>query len=274
MTIITDKLAGTGKRFDEGKLRYDLIPPFANKQMTSVLTMGENKYGAWNWSNGMKWSKVIASLKRHLAAIEEGEDYDSESGLLHSAHVMTNAAFLTEYYKIYPQGDDRFKPHQLKIGLDIDEVLAAWTEAWCKLWKSEVPTCWHFDLDIMDKFNELKDKNALDDFYLSLRPLINPNDIPFEPHCYITSRPIDTSITLKWLEMHGFPIRPVYTVGLGQSKVQVAKDSGLDVFVDDRYDNFVELNSHGICTYLMDAPHNRRYDVGYKRLYNLNSLIK
>jgi uncharacterized HAD superfamily protein len=74
--------------------------------------------------------------------------------------------------------------------------------------------------------------------------------------------------------MHGFPIKPVYTVGLGQSKVQVAKDSGLDVFVDDRYDNFVELNRNGICTYLMDAPHNRRYDVGYKRLYNLNSLIK
>jgi hypothetical protein len=265
---------GTGKRFDEGKIRYDLIPPFANEQLASVLTMGANKYGDNNWKMGMNWSKVIASLKRHLAEIEKGNDYDEESGLLHSAHVLTNAVFLTEYYKIYPQGDDRFKKYNFKIGLDIDEVICDWIGSWIKLWEMDVPDSWFFDGKINKRFTQLKDEGKLEEFYANLEPRINPKELSFEPHCYITSRPVDTSITVKWLEKHGFPIRPVYTVGLGQSKVQVAKDSGLDVFVDDRYDNFVELNSHGICTYLMDTPHNKRYDVGYKRLYNLNSLVE
>ena len=262
MTIIIDDIIGKAKRFDEGKIRYDLIPPFANKQLASVLTMGAEKYGDHNWQYGMKWSKVIASLKRHLAAIEEGEDYDSESGLLHSAHVMTNAVFLTEYYKIYPQGDDRFKRYNFKIGLDIDEVICDWIGSWIELWQmKDIPESWFFDNNINERFAELKNTGKLDEFYANLKPKINPKDLAFEPHCYITSRPVDTSITVKWLETHGFPIRPVYTVELGQSKVEVAKQSGIDVFVDDRYDNFVELNRNGICTYLFDAPHNKRYNV-------------
>ena len=53
----------------------------------------------------------------------------------------------------------------------------------------------------------------------------------------------------------------------------VIKDLDIDIFVDDRFDNFVELNKAGICCYLFDAPHNRRYDVGYKRIKSLKELI-
>ena len=59
---------------------------------------------------------------------------------------------------------------------------------------------------------------------------------------------------------------PVYSVGVNESKVEVAKKSGVDIFVDDRFENFVELNNNGICTFLFDAPHNRRYNVGHKRI--------
>jgi uncharacterized HAD superfamily protein len=65
---------------------------------------------------------------------------------------------------------------------------------------------------------------------------------------------------------------PVYCVPYNASKVEIAKESGIDIFVDDRFENFVELNSAGICCYLFDAPHNRRYDVGHKRLYSLKDL--
>ncbi len=220
---------------------------------------------------------MISSLKRHIAAIEKGEDYDVESGLLHSAHVMCNAGFLTEYYKIYPQGDDR--PHSYlktpKIGLDIDELLCRWLEAWKEHWGIKgVTTSWYFDRDIRERFEKMKQEGSLEDFYLNLKPLLKPEDIPFEPHCYITSRPIPVETTIKWLDMWGFPTKPVYCVGVGQSKVEVAKSSGIDIFVDDCYDNFVALNNGGICTYLYDAPHNHRYDVGYKRIYNLKELIK
>jgi hypothetical protein len=106
-----------------------------------------------------------------------------------------------------------------------------------------------------------------------LRPLINPDEIPFEPHCYVTSRPVDTAITEEWLDMHRFPSRPVYTVKVGQSKTDVLRDAGVEVYVDDRFDNFVDINNAGICCYLMDMPHNRRYDVGHKRIFSLSDLM-
>lgn len=264
-----------GLRFNQGKTRHDLVPAYAQEQYARVLTKGAEKYAPGNWMKGMAWSKVIASLERHLQAIKGGEDFDPEDEILHSAHIMCNAAFLTEYYKIYPEGDDR--PHSYlnpkKIGLDIDEVLANWTPAWCKYWKMEEPKSWFFDRNIVQRFDQMKADGMLDSFYLSLERLVNPDDIPFEPFCYVTSRPVDTHITERWLDENGFPHRPVYTIGLGQSKVDVIKDLDIDIFVDDRFDNFVELNKAGICCYLFDAPHNRRYDVGYKRIKSLKELI-
>jgi len=260
-----------GLRFNEGKTRYDLVPTFAQEQYAKVLTKGAEKYAERNWELGMKWSKVLASLERHLQAIKRGEDFDPETNLLHSAHVMCNAAFLTEYYKIFPQGDDR--PHNYlkkpKIGLDIDEVLADWVGHWTKHHSQEVPENWNFDRDIKAKFESLKDDK---EFWLSIPVKVKPSDIHFEPHCYITSRSIPKEWTEEWLDKNGFPTMPVYCVGINESKIEVAKKSGIDIFVDDRYENFVELNNAGIFTYLFDAPHNKRYDVGFRRIENLKEL--
>lgn len=252
------------------------MPAFAVEQVARVLTKGSEKYADRNWEKGMDWtSKVLASLKRHLIAFERGEDFDPETGLLHMAHVACNAMFLTEYYKIYPQGDDR--PHNYltvpKIGLDIDEVLCDWVGAWTAYYNMQVPDSWFFDRGIVEKFDAMKKEGVLEDFYLGLQPLIDPKDIPFEPHCYITSRPCSLETTMMWLDMHGFPARPVYTVDVDHPKIEVAKESGIEIFVDDRYENFVDLNRNGICTFLYDAPHNRRYDVGFKRITNLSQLL-
>ena len=260
-----------GLRYNEGKTRHDLIPAFAQEQYAKVLTIGATKYDERNWEKGMRWTKVIASLKRHVQAWESGQDYDPETGLLHTAHIMCNAAFLTEYYKIHPQGDDR--PHrylnQLKIGLDIDEVLADFVGAMLQRFPemNDRSVYWN-DPHILDNFDKVKNDT---DFWLNIPPKIT--DIPFEPHCYITSRPVSTELTKQWLKRHGFPVAPIYTVGHDMSKIEAAKQSGIDIFVDDRYENFVELNKNGICCFLFDAPHNRRYDVGFKRLKDLKDLI-
>ena len=261
-----------GLRYNTGKPRYDLVHTWAHEQMVNVLTKGARKYADRNWEMGMAWSNVIASLKRHLAAIENGEDHDKETGELHAAHIVCNAHFLTAYYKIYPQGDDR--PHKYlkrpKIGLDIDEVLADWIGHWCKHHNMEIPTSWNFDRSIVDKFNEVKENK---EFWLSIPVKVSPEDIPFEPHCYITSRSIPIEWTMEWLDNNHFPTTKVYSIGHGASKVDVAKESGCDIFVDDRFENFIELNNAGICTFLLDAPHNRRYDVGYKRIKSLQELV-
>ena len=260
-----------GLRFNLGKTRHDLVPAFAQEQYARVLTKGSEKYAERNWERGMAWSKVLASMKRHILAFESGEDYDSETGLLHMAHVMCNAAFLTEYYKIHPHGDDR--PHKYlstpKIGLDIDEVLADWVGHWTLHHGQEVPEIWNFDRNISEKFEKLSGNK---DFWMSIPVKTSPSDIHFEPHCYITSRSIPKEWTEEWLDKNGFPTMPVYSVGHGQSKVDVAKESGIEIYVDDRYENFVELNNAGVCCFLFDAPHNRRYDVGYKRIKSLKEL--
>jgi uncharacterized HAD superfamily protein len=60
---------------------------------------------------------------------------------------------------------------------------------------------------------------------------------------------------------------------MGVSKTETAKKTEIDLFVDDRYKNFVDLNKAGICCFLMDAPYNRRYEVGFKRIHHLKELV-
>ena len=73
----------------------------------------------------------------------------------------------------------------------------------------------------------------------------------------------------KW----GYPASPVITVYPTSSKVQAIKDAGVEIFVDDKYENFKELNDNGILCYLFDSAHNQRYDVGYKRIKSLKEIV-
>jgi hypothetical protein len=98
-----------GLRYNSDKLRYDLIPPLANREYAKVWTQALGKYPEGNWEKGMPWTEVIASAMRHLEAIRLGEDIDAESRLLHAAHLQANAAMLTEYYFTKQDFDNRKK---------------------------------------------------------------------------------------------------------------------------------------------------------------------
>lgn len=294
------KIDGGGRRYNTGKNRMNLFPAWAYEQICKVYTKGADKYtvrdddgnvidsGDNNWMRGMKWSVPMGCLERHYNAFKQGKDFDynpdcegcqtgncnNHTGLDHLAHIAWNAIALLEFRRAYPQGDDRVKGFLTmpKIGLDIDEVLCDWVNPWRERFHiDKVATSWFFDRQIRERFRKMKGQE-LDDFYLGLPALIEGKDLPFEPHCYITSRPVDVSITEQWLDKHGFPTKPVYCVGSGQSKVDVALESGIEVFIDDSYTNFVELNNAGIFTYLYDAPHNQKYEVGHHRIKSLYDL--
>jgi len=96
-----------GTKFDGGKNRLDLIPPACIEGIGRVLTFGAKKYAPYNWSKGIKYSRIIGAIKRHLLAIEKGEDIDPESGLLHIHHVACNVAFL-QTFQTYPNKYERF----------------------------------------------------------------------------------------------------------------------------------------------------------------------
>lgn len=261
---------GGGLRLNEGKTRYDLIHPKAIKGLANILTIGANKYAERNWERGMKWSNVIASLKRHLAAIENGIDYDEETGQLHADHLQCNAHFLSAYYSIYPQGDDRVNTFfNKRVALDIDGVLADFNKSVRAQFNIEnEPTVWNYSY----KFNSELWETLKEDkeFWVNIEPYFDGTELLFEPVCYVTHRPVPKEWCEEWLEKNNFPCVPVYVVN--GNKTEVLKSQNVDIFVDDCYANFTTLNTNGVFTYLLDRPWNTRYNVGHKRIYSLNEI--
>jgi hypothetical protein len=97
-----------GFKLDQGKLRWDLLPPAALTELVRVYTYGLAKgYPARNWEAGMEWSRPFAALMRHAWAFWAGEDLDPESGLPHMAHAAWNALALVEYLLKGKGQDDR-----------------------------------------------------------------------------------------------------------------------------------------------------------------------
>ena len=98
-----------GLRFNEGKVRWDLIDPTAVEGVAKVLGFGAQKYTAENWRKGLSWKSTLRSLESHLQALKRGEDIDPESGLPHIDHLGCNWMFFSNYQKMGVGEDDRVK---------------------------------------------------------------------------------------------------------------------------------------------------------------------
>ena len=96
-------------KFDERKLPLDLLPFEALEKIAEVLEHGAIKYAAHNWRKGIKWSRLIAALFRHLFQFARGENIDPDSGLTHLAHAGCCLLFLLSYQTLEQGEDDRFK---------------------------------------------------------------------------------------------------------------------------------------------------------------------
>lgn len=91
-----DPLTGA-KKMDLEKVRMDLIPYDVLLELGKVYTMGAKKYGPYNWSKGMAWSRPFAALIRHLSAWQMRENKDPESGLSHLVHAAWNVFTLIAF---------------------------------------------------------------------------------------------------------------------------------------------------------------------------------
>jgi hypothetical protein len=104
-----------GIKYDQDKPRMDLLDPTFTEGVARVLTFGAKKYAADNWRGGIKYSRTIAAIHRHLAAIQRGEDVDPESGEPHIYHIGCNVQFLGWMMQNKPDMDDRWKPDNFDI---------------------------------------------------------------------------------------------------------------------------------------------------------------
>lgn len=85
-----------GKKYDDGKLRYDLLPVKALRDVAQVLTFGAKKYGDNNWKITKPESRYIAAAMRHMEAYRDGEVLDPESGIHHLAHAACSLMFILQ----------------------------------------------------------------------------------------------------------------------------------------------------------------------------------
>ena len=115
-----------GRKFDGGKLRYDLVPALALEEVVKVITKGAEKYDPENWkrvSEGRR--RYYAAAMRHMEAWRKGEKQD-EIGTHHIANAISNLMFILE--------------KELQGWEDVPEVVEDISEQECidyhqKLWK-------------------------------------------------------------------------------------------------------------------------------------------
>lgn len=99
-TALSEQLPGT--KYDEDKLQYSLVPPYALEAIARNLTIGLKKYKERD-----NWKKVpnaqdryLDALMRHLEAVRRGEIFDPDSSvpdMPHMAAVAVNSMFLLEF---------------------------------------------------------------------------------------------------------------------------------------------------------------------------------
>lgn len=249
-------------------IRYDLVPAIGIEEVSKVLSDKLNKYDKQEWTKGIPWSDVLSSLEKHLLEFKQGKDYD-ENGLLNIAKVAANALILSEYYKVYPQGDDRImgvNTHPI-VCCDLDECIFDFKTAYEARY-GKMADYWAGDYNIVKNLKELQeDKSFWVDMPIKNRPT-------FEVDYYVTARNIPNEWTEEAISKNNLPMAPVISVNWDESKIDTLNKIGACIMIDDKYSTFKECQKAGIFCYLMDSPSNRYYDVGHRRIYDLKLNIK
>lgn len=105
---MTNNWTEGGQKFDSGKPPMDLLDRHALEEIARVLAFGANKYDAHNWRSGIRYSRLIAALLRHVHAFNDGDDVDPETGISHIAHAGCCVMFLLWMQKYRTDLDDRW----------------------------------------------------------------------------------------------------------------------------------------------------------------------
>lgn len=275
-------MSNKARRNNKTKERPSLGVPMADKLAARRWTKGAEKYtirddcgsiiedGSFNWKKGSDTTDLIDSLKRHITAIESGEDIDRDFSdeinkkygpSTHYDAVRVNSDMLfDQYYRNFP--DNRIKGFVNKrIAVDLDGVISD---------LMDIEKSYYYNYGDYRFLNEYAKWLEDDDLILNTKLTSEAHTMNFEPVAYITARPESIKRqTLQWIENNNLPAAPVVFTN---NKVQACKDYMVELFVEDHYENFVQLNNAGIKCLLMDRSYNRKYNVGYLRIYNLKLL--
>lgn len=95
------------KKNDQGKIRYSDVPQRALQSTAKIFNFGATKYGKFNYSEGMAYSRYYDACQRHLMAWMTGEDLDPETRESHIDHAICSLMMLRDNMHLKTGTDDR-----------------------------------------------------------------------------------------------------------------------------------------------------------------------
>jgi len=116
--------SGAIRDTNEGKPRYDLIPPEPLRRLAMVYYRGGQLYGDSNWAQGIPCSRFLASAERHLQAAKRG-DKDED----HWAQLVWNIMCLMHFEETDWNDLPDWTPLPRKRSITLEELLE---EPWAK----------------------------------------------------------------------------------------------------------------------------------------------
>ena len=169
-----------------------------------------------------------------------------------------------------------------RIGLDVDGVIANFSDAFIlkarelglgqyfpDSWKGHVD--WDFGLGRGGIFKAVWREIEEDPIFWLRIPTHSERPL-YRPEVYVTARPVPSIVTEAWLGLNGFPKVPVVTVPVGHNKADAFREFYVDLFIDDKPSNVLELRNAGINAVLLDRPWNGEATV-LPRTYSINTDI-
>jgi hypothetical protein len=87
-----------GKKYDQDKTDWSLLPWREVEQVVRVLMFGAERYGRFDWQHfvarGKNEERYFAAAVRHLTAWKTGHKLDPETNLHHLAHALCCIIFV------------------------------------------------------------------------------------------------------------------------------------------------------------------------------------
>ena len=94
-------------KFDNEKIRYELLDPLMLEGISKVLTFGAKKYCDHNWIKCDSVMRYFGAIMRHLWKWAFGYDNDDETRINHLYHAGCCLMFMIGLLYRNPKADDR-----------------------------------------------------------------------------------------------------------------------------------------------------------------------
>lgn len=150
---------------------------------------------------------------------------------------------------------------RLRIACDLDGVIADFESAYNRYFNTDISK--ESEFKITKNVRKLKYNKK---FWTGIGVI---ERLSFEPHIYATKRINPKNYIKEWLEINGFPIKPIYqTTYQYGNKADIIKGR-CDVLIDDSPENVYTCNKSGVPALLIDRPHNQHAGPMF-RIYSLD----